>query len=363
LNELAGKKVLVTGATGFIGAHLTRRLVAEGARVSVFAVAAPDCHSLTDVLDRISVHEVDIADAETVSATMMRIRPEIVFHLAAVGTSGPSITPQLATRVNVEGTRHLLEAACQTGVQRFLHTGTAYEYGHIANGEGLRQENWAALDVYAASKAQAQSLVREYARRSGLPAVTLRLFAVYGPGQSVQSLVPSAVCAALEGRDFPMTPGEQRRDFVFVSDVVEGYLSAATAAAVEGSTIDLGTGQASMVHDVVTRLFQLVGSQGRPLVGALPYRSGEMMVQVADTRPARELLDWQATTSLEDGLRQMVEWYRQARADPVFHTSPANISTISLQPPPKEGDSAINHSLKRESQLSAVSYQPSANYA
>jgi len=141
--------------------------------------------------------------------------------------------------------------------------------------------------------------------------VTLRLFAVYGPGQPPKTLISSAVRAALEERDFPMTPGDQMRDFVYVGDVVEGYVRAAVTSGLEGVTIDLGTGQSHTIRKVVQRLYELAGSRGKPLVGALPYRPSETMKQVADPHPARSLLDWQATTSLDDGLRQTVEWYRQ----------------------------------------------------
>ena len=314
LTELAGKRVLVTGAAGFIGGHLTRRLVAEGALVSAFVWGAADQRALADVADRVSFYVVDISQAEAVHAAMAHIQPEIVFHLAAIGTGEPAITLPLALRVNVGGTRHLLEAACRVGIRRLIHTGTAYEYGEVArydlwNGAGLD-----VLGMYAASKSAAHALVQEYARADGLPAVSLRLFAVYGPGQSVRSLVPGAIHAALEGRDFPMTLGEQLRDFVFVGDVVEGYLRAALAVGVEGATLDLGTGQARSIRDVVLRLFELTGSRSRPLMGTLPYRPDEMMRQVADQRPARERLDWQATTLLEDGLRQTIEWYRQQSA-------------------------------------------------
>jgi CDP-6-deoxy-D-xylo-4-hexulose-3-dehydrase len=185
------------------------------------------------------------------------------------------------------------------------------------------------INIYAASKAAAWAFVRMFARTYSLPAVTVRLFAVYGPGQPPKTLVPSAVCAALEGRDFPMTPGEQMRDFVFVADVVEGYLRAATAPGVEGASIDLGTGRAWMIRDVVTRLFQLAGSAARPLVGALPYRPGETMKQVADTRAARELLDWQAMTSLEDGLLLTVEWYRHATSSVTLSAPSSALPTLA----------------------------------
>lgn len=327
MSGLAGRKVLVTGATGFIGSHLTRRLVAEGAHVSAFMRATSDRRSLAEVLDRVSVHEVDICDADSVSAAMARIRPEIVFHLAAIGMSEPFISPKVAMQVNVHGTLHLLQAAHQLGVQRFIHSGTAYEYGNAACGDPLAKEGLDPINIYAASKVAAWAFVRLYTRTYGLPAVTVRLFAVYGPGQPPKTLVPSAVCAALEGRDFPMTPGEQMRDFVFVSDVVEGYLRVAAAPGVEGASIDLGTGQAWTIRDVVKWLFELAGSKGKPLVGALPYRPGETMKLVADIRAAQELLNWQATVSLDDGLRQTVEWYRQANTQGVA-TPEAQRSTL-----------------------------------
>jgi nucleoside-diphosphate-sugar epimerase len=312
MNTLAGKRVLVTGATGFIGSHMARRLVTEGAEVSVFMRTSSDPCLLADVLDRVAVHEVDICEEDAVGAAMMQICPDVVFHLAAIGMSEPFVSPPVAVRVNVQGTLHLLEAARKCGVRRFVHSGTAYEYGDAATGDTPNQEVLDPVNTYAASKAAARAFVRLYARIYGLPTVNMRLFAVYGPGQPPKTLISSAVCAALEDRDFPMTPGEQMRDFVFVGDVVEGYLRAAVAAGVEGVSIDMGTGRACKIRKVVTKLFEMSGSRGKPLVGALPYRPSETMKQVADTHVARELLDWQATTSLEDGLRQTIDWYRHA---------------------------------------------------
>jgi nucleoside-diphosphate-sugar epimerase len=304
LGALESQRVLITGAAGFIGSHLTRRLIAEGAHVAACVLNESDQRTLADVAGDVSFYKVDIGDPADVEQAVTRTRPGIIFHLAAVGMSMPCASWQAAVRVNVEGTRNLIEAARQVGVQRFVHTGTAFEHGYPDDVEQMDS-----LGMYAASKTAASQLVRD---SRGLSAVILRLFAVYGPGQSAQSLVPGAVLAALAGRDFATTRGEQGRDFVFIGDVVEGYVRAAIAGGIDGQAIDLGTGVTCSVQELVTRIFELAGSSARPLIGALPYRSGEMMHQVADPRPARELLGWQAGVSLEAGLRQTIEWYRHA---------------------------------------------------
>jgi len=347
MNELTGRRVLVTGATGFIGSHLARRLVTQGAQVSVFMRASSDPCLLADVLDRVAVHEVDICDEGSVSATMAQICPEVVFHLAAIGMSEPFVSPPVAVRVNVQGTLHLLEAAHQCGVRRFVHSGTAYEYGDAASDEAPNKEVLDPVNTYAASKAAARAFVRLYSRVYGLSTVNMRLFAVYGPGQPPKTLVSSAVCAALEDRDFPMTPGEQERDFVFVGDVVESYLRAAITPGIEGVSIDLGTGRTCKIRDVVTKLFEMAGSRGKPLVGALAYRPSETMKQVADIRAARDLLGWQATTPLEDGLRQTIDWYRQGYTEaalqlPAAVRFPHSVALHAVRPDVFRRPSTVN---------------------
>ncbi len=311
MNELCGKQVLITGATGFIGSHLTRRLVAEGARVAVLARDTSNLRVLHDILDCVQVHRADVGERGAVLRAFDAFHPQIVFHLAAVGLSQPFVQADAALRTNVHGTIHLLEAARQAGVQRFIHSGTAYEYGEQGNTPDGAREKLDPINTYAASKAAAWAFVRMYARTFGLPAVTMRLYHVYGPGQPPTTLISSAIYAALEGRDFPMTPGQQKRDFVYVDDVVEGYVRAALAPNVEGKSIDLGSGQSWEIRQVVAHLFETIGSSGQPLPGALPYRPGEIMDQVADVEAARELLGWQARTPLQDGLRATIEWYQQ----------------------------------------------------
>jgi UDP-glucose 4-epimerase len=298
----AGKRVLVTGATGFIGQHLVQRLVESGAHTCAGVAPSEGPERVTGPPAPDRRLAFDLRDAEAVQAAVAETSPQIVVHLAAVGVTDPDVDPELALAVNAGGTLHLLEALREQDVQRVVLAGTCYEYGAREAMEGLDPFN-----AYAASKVAAWAFGRMYWWAHGLPIVTVRPFQVYGPGQPEHTLVPVAIRMALAGTDFPMTPGEQERDFIYVDDVVEGMLVAAEAPGLEGHSLDLGTGQAHTVYEVVRRIWAMTGAQGRILVGALPYRPGEVMHLVADADRTARLTGWRARVGVEEGLRRTIE--------------------------------------------------------
>lgn len=297
---------MVTGATGFIGQHLARRLVEAGAQVWAGAFSDENPKRVRTLPSQARRLSVDVREAESVSQAVTRCEPEVVFHLAAVGVTDPAVDPALALAVNAGGTVHLLEALRGRDVRRIVLVGTCYEYGAREAAEGLDPFN-----AYAASKVAAWAFGRMYWRTQGLPIVTVRPFQVYGPGQPPHTLIPAAIRAAMAGEDFPMTPGEQERDFIFVEDVVEGMLVAAQAPRIEGQSLDLGTGQIHTVREVVERIWAVTGARGRILAGALPYRTGEVMHLAADAKRTARLTGWRATTPLEEGLRRTVAAMRR----------------------------------------------------
>jgi UDP-glucose 4-epimerase len=298
--------VLVTGAAGFIGLRLVQRLVESGAQV--WAGLAPD-----EAQERVAALPApversvfDLRGARAVRAATKDAAPQIVFHLAAVGVTDPGIDPALALAVNAGGTVHLLEALKGRDVERVVLVGTCYEYGARESVEGLDPFN-----AYAASKVAAWAFGRMYWRAHGLPVVTVRPFQVYGPGQPGHTLVAAAIKAALAGRDFPMTPGEQERDFVFVEDVVAGMVAAAQASGIDGESLDLGIGRAHSVRQVVERIWTMTEARGRVLPGALPYRPGAVMHSVADAERTARLTGWRAQVTLKEGLRQTIHSYTE----------------------------------------------------
>jgi UDP-glucose 4-epimerase len=319
---LQGIRVLVTGATGFIGSHLAERLVAEGAEVILAVEPGANQANVASILDKVHVHEVDLRDGQMVQRLLRECQPSKVYHLAAVGVTEPGIDPRLAAQVNVMGTLNLLEALTETDCDCFINTGTCYEYGHHTppppvppkvGGPGGQHEDQMVdpINAYAASKSAAWLFCNMYHRTRGYPIVTVRPFTVYGPRQSPRALIPQTILSALEGQDFEMTGGEQTRDFTYVDDVVEGYIRASLSERAIGQTFNLGAGKERPIKEVVLKVLELMGNPVRPLIGALPYRPREIWRLYADNNKARDLLGWRPRVGLEDGLRKTIAWYTE----------------------------------------------------
>jgi nucleoside-diphosphate-sugar epimerase len=308
MTSLENVRVLVTGATGFIGSHLAERLVAEGAEVMLAVEPGASQANIASILDKVRVHEVDLCEGQMVRQLLRECRPSKVYHLAAVGVTEPGIDPLLAVQVNVLGTLNLLKALRETECDCFINTGTCYEYGH--NTPPMREDQMVdPINAYAASKSAAWLFCNMYHRTRGYPIVTVRPFTVYGPRQSPRALIPQTINSALRGEDFAMTGGEQTRDFTYVDDVVEGYVRASLSEEAIGQTINLGTGEEHPIKDVVLKVLELMGTPVRPLIGALPYRPVEVWRVYSDSSKARELLGWQPQVGLEEGLRRTITWY------------------------------------------------------
>ncbi|MBZ5557433.1 MAG: GDP-mannose 4,6-dehydratase [Acidobacteriia bacterium] len=318
MNNLANKTVLVTGAAGFIGSHLTERLVALGARTRILVryTSRGDCGWLTGTpaAAGVEVFRADLGDRRVIANALRGA--DVVLHLAAlIGIPYSYEAPSSYVRTNVEGTMNLLEAARDAGVSRFVHTSTSEVYGTAQSIPIGEDHPLCAQSPYAASKIAADKFAESFNRAFGLPVVTVRPFNTYGPRQSARAVVPTIVLQALDGGPVKLGNVTPTRDMIYVDDTVDGFIRAAGADAAVGSVINLGTGREISIRDLAAAIGRVVG---RPL----DLRVEEPRVRVpgseverlcASTSRARSLLQWEAATPLEEGLRRTVEWIRAHR--------------------------------------------------
>ena len=307
---MGSRRVLVTGGAGFIGSALVRRLVADGSRVSVLIRPGGSMERLEGI-DGLQVCAGDLRNAEAVAAAVKVSSPEMVYHLASTSFNQGQATAQDHFETIAGGTLHLLEALKDRAGLRMVATGSAAEYG---SGAGLRENQpLRPGTVLGAAKVAAFHLLQVSAQTAGLQPVTLRLFTPYGPGEHPRRLIPHVISCALAGQDIPLTAGEQERDFVYLDDVVDALLMAASPAVAGGSVFNIGSGQGTRVRDVVERVLGLMGHPVPARFGAVPTRTDEIMQMSADITAAQAQLGWSPRVPLEEGLRRSIAWFAERR--------------------------------------------------
>ncbi len=313
--SLAGMDVLVTGGAGFVGSHLVLRLLEAQAQVRVVVQPGAPLGALERHMGRVQVAEADLTEPESVARALHADRAAIVFHLAA-WTAGRSRVAdpeawRTSFRVNLEGTMNLLTAMVARGgtLPRVVRTGGMEEYGDgpVPFREDQRER---AVSPYSASQAAATQASHAFASHASLPLVTLRPSLIYGPGQDRSFFLPSLIQSCLEGRDFAMTSGEQTVDFVYVDDVVEALIRASLAEGAAGEILNAGSGREIAVGTLAELVVHRTGTSARLQRGARAERAGESPRRFMDVAKAQRLLDWRASTSLEDGLDQTIESHR-----------------------------------------------------
>ena len=296
--ELAGKSVLVTGASGFIGSALVRRLNDVGAVVFGISRSARKSDGKTRWL------QSDLLSIEEVQRIVDETRPRAVFHLASQVTGLRSVDAVLPIfRSNLVTTVNLLTALTGKDCERVVLTGSLEE---PTSSEVVPVP----CSPYAAAKFSASAYGRMFHGLYNLPVVILKLFMVYGPAQQdLKKLVPYVILSLLQGRAPELSVGLREIDWVYVDDVVDAYLSGAVARGVNGQTIDIGSGTLVTTRSIVEQLVEMVDPEIRPKFGAIPERPMEQL-RVADPSQAAALLGWKPRTSLSEGLRRTVSWYR-----------------------------------------------------
>ena len=314
--DLSGKRVLVTGAGGFIGSHLTETLVRRGCRVKALlhynatSYMANLNHVDKGVQSEIEIVFGDIQDGNFCEKLTREI--DIVFHLAAlIGIPYSYVAPSSYVQTNITGTVNLLTAALKNGVRHLLHTSTSEVYGSALYKPIDEKHPLQGQSPYSATKIGADKLVEAFHRSFELNATVMRPFNTYGPRQSLRAVIPTIVTQALASDRVKIGSTTPKRDLNYVLDTVEAYLLAAGRSDLGGETIHFGTGDFYSVGEVIEMVGRILGKELEIVEDServRPQRS-EVMELLCDNSRAKEILGWEPKYDLERGLREVVGFF------------------------------------------------------
>lgn len=306
-------KVLITGASGFIGSHLTKRLVQEGFEVGIIKRKNSNLLRIKDLMDRIETCDADLRDTRSVSKIISTFKPDVLFHLAtyyAVEHKPEEVS--LMVDANVLGTLNLLEASKSSMVKLFVNTSSCFVY-KLAKSKLKENAVLNPLNLYAMTKISAEQSCTFYTEKYGLKTITFRLFPPYGPADHEKRLIPYTIKSLIDGIKPKMTTGKQRWDFVYVGDIVDAYFRLLSVPELpkKHEIYNIGTGNAVSVREVVSRIKEILDTDVEPEWGAIPHRNNEVWFTCADISKIKNFLRWKPKTGvLDDGLELTVEWYK-----------------------------------------------------
>ena len=312
------KRVLVTGAGGCIGSHLAETLLAHGARVRAFVryTSRGDPGLLAflpaELRGGLEIVAGDLRDPQAIQAAVEG--REIVFHLGALISIPYSYRhPYEVAETNLMGTLNVLMACRQAGVARLIQASSSEVYGTaryapIDEGHPLQGQS-----PYSASKIGADKLAESFYCSYNLPVVTVRPFNTFGPRQSARAVIPTIITQALVQKAIRLGNLDTRRDFTYVSDTVDGFLRAALTPGIEGTVLNLGTGEEIRIGDIASRIVQKVDRPVEIVIDPARLRpeKSEVLQLISDHRLARDLIGWTPQVSLDEGLDLTIDWIRR----------------------------------------------------
>ena len=303
------KCVLITGATGFVGANLTRRLLQDGHEVHLLVRQGYRAWRIEAICTEVQLHEVDFTDEEVLTHVVGNIRPDWIFHLAAHGAYPSQTDLQQMVQTNIMGTINLVEACLRTGFEAFVNTGSSSEYGF--KDYAPSETEWLEPNShYAVTKASATLYCCYTAQSRGVHIPTLRLYSVYGPYEEPTRLMPTLIIRGLKGELPPLVNPDVAHDYVYVEDVIEAYLLSATQPNQKlGAVYNVGTGVQTSLHQAVDIARRVMNIRVEPVWETMSNRKWDINVWVADNQKIRAELGWQPRHTFEQGFRLMLNWF------------------------------------------------------
>lgn len=303
------KSVLVTGAGGFVGTNLVRKLLSENYDVHILLKNQTSSWRLKDIFNRLYVHTNDLQDKKSLEEVLKRIKPFAIFHMAAHGCYPTQTDTDKMVSANILGTQNLLMASKEIPYSCFIITGSSSEYGFKS--KAMKEDDYCEpVSYYAATKLSATVLGQVFARQYNKPVIIFRLFSVYGPFEEPTRLIPTVIQNTINKKPITLSSNIARRDFIHVDDVTTAYLKGIKKAnKFKGQIFNIGTGKETSNEEVVEYLFEGVKQKVQIRKDINKSRSWDTPHWRASTIRSKSLLGWQAKINLPSGLKLTYQWF------------------------------------------------------
>ncbi len=306
------KKIVITGAGGFLGSHLVKRCLRDGYQVIIFIKPSTDLARIKEVLPQLTSYEVDITDADRVREVMHEVKPDGVVHLAASNIkSGVTASDEEVVRVNILGIRNLLTGLADIDYQFFINTGSFLEYG-MKKKPLVEEDRCDPTELYSVTKLASTLYSQSVARATGKPIISFRLFTPYGPEIQPGRLIYELVSHALRNEEIKLTAPSITRDFIFIDDIIDLYMEGIERAKdLKGEIFNLGSGQASTLETAVGEVVSITNSKSKVMWGALQNVQYDSELWQADMKKTFTHFNWRPRHTLKEGLTKTITWFTQ----------------------------------------------------
>lgn len=306
---ISNKKILITGAAGFIGSHLTKKLVKKNT-IHLVLKRSTNLWRIKEIIPHVSIHYTPLDNKEKLKLLMTKIKPQLIFHFASYGNSSDEQDPLSIIKINFISTANLILSLDHIPYECFINTGSSSEYG-FKNKAMKETDEPFPNSFYAVSKLSSTQFCTMHAKSRKKPIVTLRPFSVYGPYEENNRLIPTVINNIIDEKPIKLTPQDVRRDFIFIDDLIDGYVKIPNHINTElyGEVFNLGSGEQHSNSEVVNALIKLFNKRVKIVKGAFKNRSWDSKYWLSDISKAKRLLQWKPKHTLIQGLKKTADWF------------------------------------------------------
>ena len=309
--DIKGRKILVTGATGFVGSNLVRHFLKQGANISILKRRQSNLWRIKDIINQLSAYDADLLDHAMVNKVVKCIRPDVILHAATYGGYVTQDNTARILKTNFDGTVNLIDACLKSGFRLFVNTGSSSEYG--IKGSPMKESDLLEpVTAYGASKAAAAIYCQHVAKKYSLPIATLRLFSPYGYFDDGSRAISYMILACLNNKPVYITSPDSVRDFIFIDDVVDSYEKVLVKNEnLGGGIFNIGSGKQCSIQKLAVKIAGMIDSD---IVIKYQKKSSariEPKSWVADISKTRAFLKWKPNFNIDQGLKKTIDWFRE----------------------------------------------------